>query len=611
MAATARAYPSEAALLSMTAPTLGTAPPSNDNWDIVYPNLEARLNALRTWRYSWWVHWSHLARLILPYRYHWVVVANSMNRGNPVNDAIVNNTATLAMRICASGMLSGLMSPSRPWFRFGLRFTKDGKIPLDARMWLDDAADRIYAVLSQSNFYNSAAQFCEDVSTFGTSPMIIYEDNERVIHTYVPCAGEYFLATGGRNEVNTLYREFVSTVSAIVGFFGLANCPEVIRTHWETGGASLEREFVVAHALEPNFPMSGKGRNNTGRTVRPVSSKFEYREVYWLRGQKTGAELRRKGFNEKPFMALRWSNTSNDAYGRGPGMDALGDSGQLQHEEVRKAEYIDKVVRPPMVGDAKLKNQPSSIRSGEITYVNGADGKDQFYPAYMLSPVGFAPLTADIEKVEKRIDRAFFVDVFLAITQMEGVQPREMLELQLRQSERIQRLGPLIENAETELGSAIKRITAIMQRRGMFLPMPASLKRLLSIGDQVNIEYVSVLKLMQQAAETAAMSGTAQFAGQMTEGALAAGLKAPIRKLKLDEFVTRYADRVGLPATLVYTDDETAAMDAAHDRAAAANQMGAAALPAVQAAEGLGKIDVGGGQNAVQALLGNGPGQSL
>jgi hypothetical protein len=40
-----------------------------------------------------------------------------------------------------------------------------------------------------------------------------------------------------------------------------------------------------------------------------------------------------RGFREKPFVAPRWNVESNDAYGRSPGMDALGDVIQIQVEE--------------------------------------------------------------------------------------------------------------------------------------------------------------------------------------------------------------------------------------------------------------------------------------
>ena len=83
---------------------------------------------------------------------------------------------------------------------------------------------------------------------------------------------------------------------------------------------------------------------------------------------KTEAELSRQGFFEKPFIAMRWATTSNDPYGRSPGMEVLGDNKQLQLETRRKAEFLEKGVRPPMGAHPSLKNQPSSIRPGDITY---------------------------------------------------------------------------------------------------------------------------------------------------------------------------------------------------------------------------------------------------
>src|SRR4029077_10853783 len=181
-----RAGPSFLADQPLTAPE----PRAEADWEDLYAHLEARLASLRAWRYSWWVLWSRLARMILPYRYHWVVTANNMNRGNPVNDAIIDETTTLAMRVCAAGLQAGLMSSSRPWFKLGTalpNFEPDA----DAAAWLDDTAERIYAVLAGSNFYTEGAQIFEDLSTFATAPMLIYEDFEDVIRCYVPCAGEY------------------------------------------------------------------------------------------------------------------------------------------------------------------------------------------------------------------------------------------------------------------------------------------------------------------------------------------------------------------------------------------------------------------------------------
>ena len=64
----------------------------------------------------------------------------------------------------------------------------------------------------------------------------------------------------------------------------------------------------------------------------------------------------------------------------------MHENAQMQEQALRQGEYIDKFVRPPMVGDIALMNQPTSIRSGDITSVNAQNGKQAFYPAFEVNP---------------------------------------------------------------------------------------------------------------------------------------------------------------------------------------------------------------------------------
>ena len=292
----------------------------NSKWSQTYVHLEGRLGALRMWRYRIWAHWAELARYILPRRYHWLVVANRMDKGGQINESIYDSTATQAMQVCAAGLWSGLTSPSRPWFKFD-KALPWVELDQDAKEWIADAEDRIYAILAKSNIYDILAQAFQDIVVFGTAPIIVYEDFKDVIRGYLPCAGEYFLADSGRLDNDTLYREFTLTIENIVGMFGAANCPEQIIKLWRAGKASLEQEYIIAHAIEPNFPID----RGDGNPFKPVSDKFSFREVYWLRGLATDQPLSMRGFNEKPFFAARWTTVSNDAYGRSLGMDALPD----------------------------------------------------------------------------------------------------------------------------------------------------------------------------------------------------------------------------------------------------------------------------------------------
>lgn len=567
------------------------------DWNVIFTQLESRLGMLRTWRYSWWAYWNQLALYTLPRRYHWLVVANLMRRGAPVNDAIIDSTATLAMEICAAGMVEGLMPTTRPWFKLGVGIP--GTEPdAAAKEWLEDTEERGYAVLAQSNFYTIMAQAAQDQVTFGTAPVIMYEDAEDVIRCYAPCAGEYYLAAGSRFSIDSLYREFTLTVAQIVEMFGLEQCPSDVRALWETGGASWEMERVVAHAIEPNADMSDR----SGGKIRVVKG-FPFRELYWLKGMQTPRELSRRGFHERPFAVARWSTVSNDAYGRGPGMDALGDIKQLQLETRRKAEAIEKQVRPPMGAHPSLKNEPSSINPGHITYADTTNGKPGFWPLFEVKPdlVGMA---ADLKEIQSRIDRCFLVDVFMAITQMEGVQPRNEIEIAERKAEKLQRLGPVIGLWKTEFASPlIQRLIGILHRRNMLKPMPPSLR-----GVPLKIEYIDMVTLAQLGAETASMERVFATAGSLSEAAKAAQVPDPIRVLNLDASMRKYSDKLNFPADCVFTKDEVAQHDAARaqvQQGQQTQQAATTALPAmVDAAHGLSQTPIGGGQSALSALIG-------
>ena len=563
------------------------------NWDIIFSHLEARLGSLRMWRYSWWSYWSRLAEFFLPRRYHWLVVANRMNRGNAINDAIIDSTGTLAVETCASGMWTGLTNPARPWIKMGSALPWV-ELDADGKEWVEDTEQRLYTVLAQSNFYTELAQAFQDVVVFGTAPFVIYEDFEDVIRVYLPCAGEYYLGSGSRLSIDTFYREFTYTVAQIVEMFGAENCPVNVTKLWHAGGASLDMEFIVAHAIEPNFALNGRG----GPDVKVVPAIFTYREVYWLKGIKTEKPLSIAGFQTKPFMTFRWSKVSNDSYGRSPCMDALGDTKQVQLETRRKAEFIEKLVRPPMGANPELKNEPSSIIPGNITYFSTEGGKKGFFPLFEVAPAALAPMVADIEKVSQRIEKCLFVDVFMAITQMQGVQPRNELELTKRDLERLQKLGPVITLVEEELRNALHRVLDIMQRRRMLKEKPASLRNV-----PIKIDFLSLMRIAQRSATAVGMKDFMATMGGMSSAAKAAGVPDPLRVLNLDKTAMKFADVTNFPSDCLYTEKEVAEHDRVRQEEMAKAQAPQLAMAGVNAAKTLSETEIGG-NSALAALTG-------
>ncbi len=569
-------------------------------WSELRQHLETRLALLRNWRLSWWQHWALLAEYILPRRYHWLIVPNTMSRGFAVNQHIVDPTGTQAMRLCASGMMSGLCSPSRPWFK--LRVRGMDELDHDDRVWLDEVEDRLYEIFAGSNAYDSIAQMFEDLVTFGTSPVLIYEDATEVIRLQNPCAGEYFLAVGPSFRVESFYRLFVLTIAQIVEMFGIENCPAEIQSLWSEKGGSIEIEKIVAHAIEPNFPIKSRGST---KEVNPLKGKFTYREAYWLWGTQDNKPMSLMGFRDAPFIAPRWAITSNDPYGRSPGMDALPDIMQLQVETKRKAEAIEKQVRPPLLASVELKNEPSSILPGHITYVSQLDNGKGMRPIYEVQP-DLQYMTLDLKEIQARIQRGFFNDLFLML-QSQGSDRMTAYEVAQRQQEKLQVLGPVIERFQNEgLSPLIKRVFNIAKRKNMLPPAPPSMH-----NATIQIDYISILALAQRAASTASIERVLATAGNMVASAKVSPAFADILdNIDGDETLRDYGDLLTAPNKIFRDKRLVAQIRQARDKArqteAQNANAGLEARAAVEGAKTMSETDVGGGNSMLSAILGGG-----
>lgn len=578
--------------------------PANPKWGVLRGHLEARLNSLYTWRESWWSqNWSDLAQFLLPRRSIWLTQStggnptpNNMTRGREINQSIVDPTGTFAVRVCAAGLMSGLASPSRPWFKVTTRIKNFE--PDDAgKRWMDEVENRLYTTLSGSNFYNCFAQECEDLVVFGSAPTIIYEDENDIIRLYNPCIGEYFFASSATLRVDGLYRRFLMTIAQIVDFFGLDNCPGEVQKLWQAKGSSLQIEKIIAHSIEPNF---GIGKDNAGK----IPGNYTWREVYWVYGSASDKPLSMRGFMDQPFTASRWATQSNDAYGRSPGMDVLPDVMQLQVETMRKAEALEKQVRPPLLADATLKNQPASTLPGEVTYVQNLNQTSGMRSIYQVNP-DIRGMMEDIREIQGRIKVGLFNDLFNIFSEI----PQGKMtayETAQRVQERLQLVGPIIDNM---LGESLKpkliRIYRILTRRGMLPPPPDSMK-----GIPLDLTFVSLLALAQKAASTGGIERLASFIGNLV--AVDENAKD---NFNTDEAIEEMNSLLGNPQKLLR--DKADIQQMRQERARQQQQMQASTIAGqdastvktgAQAAQVLAGTQVGAGNTALNQLISGGSG---
>lgn len=577
---------------------------SKDDWAILKSHLEGRLSMLRTWRDTWWLsNYSDLAKFILPRRSIWLTQSagglpspNSMTRGLEINQAILDPTATFATRICAGGLMSGLASPSRPWFKIAPAL-RGVNIDDEARQWLDTVEDIVYTVLARSNFYNAFAQECEDIVIYGTAVNIIYEDEKDLIRCYTPCVGEYYLASGATMRVDGLYRAFVMTISQIVDFFGIDNCSPDIQKLWMEKGGAMTTERLIAHSIEPNFDV---GRN---KKVGKIKGDFAWREVYWVYGAGTQAPLAMRGFVDSPFTASRWSTQSNDAYGRSPGMDILPDVRQLQVETARKAEGIERGLNPSLIASAEMQNKPTSRLPGHVTYLSGDIGAGKGMRSIYDTQFDLDHVSQDIALIQQRIKQGLFVDLFMAITDAPQNE-KTKFEIQARLTEKMQTIGPVIENLLSEsLQPKLKRIFGILKRKGMLPTAPKSMD-----GVPLNIQFVSILALAQKSASTGGIEALMRMVGELGQ------IHPDVLDIPdFDETIEEYSSLLGNKQKLLKDKRMVAAvrkqradMQAKQQQAQMTEQAANVADKGASAVNALSTTDVGQGQTALSAILGTG-----
>jgi hypothetical protein len=541
--------------------------------------LDRRLAELTTERSSFIRHWQDLSDYILPRQARFTVT--DRNRGDRRNSKIVDNTATLAVRTLASGMMSGITSPARPWFQLA---TPDPELNefTPVKMWLDLVKSRMAHVFLRSNLYTTLPITYSDLGVFGTHAFAVLDDDEDVIRCYSFPVGSYAIGTSHRGNTDSIFREYQLTVRQLVGQFGLQACSTSVQNLYERGNG--EAWIDVVHAVEPNDEYD----------ERKAESRYKrFKSCYYEKGAEGDKMLRESGFDEFPVMAPRWSLTGEDIYGHSPGMDALGDIKALQLEQKRKAQAIDKMVNPPMVAPSSLRNQRASLLPGDVTYLDVSQGGQGFSPAYEINP-RINELMMDIQDNQGRIRRAFFEDLFLMIANdtRSNITAREIQE---RHEEKLLMLGPVLERLNDELlDPLIDRTFGIMLRRGLIPPPPEELQ-----GMELNVEYVSVMAQAMKLTGITSIERFMSFAGNL------AGVNPGVLdKVDFDQAVDEYANMVGVPPSMIKDDDTVAKIREQRAQQQAAMQQAEMAAQGAQTAKTLSETQVTD-ENVVGQMINN------
>jgi hypothetical protein len=520
---------------------------------------DRRLSALKALRQPYEAEWREIAQYAQPSRSRFLNSEANKNFRRS-NKAIYNSHAILSFRTLTGGMTSGLSSPSRPWFRLA-PYEADLADDSEVKNWLAEVERRMYGFLASTNFYGAVKSGYAEMGMFGTEACVMVEHPKQGAVCHALTAGEYWIALSDAAVADTLYRRAPMTVNqAMQSFKGSVST--FVQTAYDQG--RYDEQVPVIHAIEPNDEretglMTAKGK--------------PWRSVYYDENDGNAERvLRREGFDEQPFWAPRWDTTGGDTYGTSPGFDALPDMRELQLQTKRKTQATAFLVKPEKIAPSTVK---LTGEAGNVVSASQVDAQSVIVP-YQMNPAAIGAIMEDVNRCGEAVDRLTYADLFMAITNMQGIQPRNVEEIASRNEEKLTQLGPVIERVNSEkLQVAIDRVFGIMARKQMLPEAPEHLQ-----GQAIKTDFVSILAQMQRMVGIGQIERTVSFVGN-----LGAQFPEAADRLDIDAIVDDYADRAGAPPKIIRSVKDAQAMreQRAHDQQMA--KMAAMAQPAQQGAD--------------------------
>jgi len=564
-----------------------------------YERLRAQLENERSTFKS---QWRELNDYVLPRRARFFV--SDSNKGDRRNLKIIDSTATLSARTLRSGMMGGITSPARPWFRLTIPdadMSESGPV----KEWLHEITTRMTTVFLRSNLYNVLPIIYGDIGIFGTAALFHEEDFDNVMRFYSFPIGSYMIANNDKLQVDVFIRDFRMTVRQIVNKFGVSaenptkvdwtNISSKVKSLWDSNNP--EAWIDLCHVVAPNDEWD----------PNKLESKYKkYVSVYYEKGYSGNASqgsylsgpephkfLSEKGYDYFPVLCPRWEVTGEDVYGTDcPGMTAIGDVKQLQTGEKRALQAVEKMINPPMIGPESLRNKKASVLPGDITYLDVREGMQGFRSAHDIN-FNLGALEEKQQQVRQRISRSFFEDLFLMLanTDRRQITAREIDE---RHEEKMLALGPVLEQLNQDLlDPLIENTFNIMAEQGLLPDAPEEIR-----GNKLKVEYISV---MAQAQKLVGLGGIERFTNYV--GGIAQVDPGVLDKVITDQLVDVYGDLTSIPPGIVRSDDDTEELRAQRAQAQAQAQQQEAMAQAAETAKTMSETSTEG-ENALTEVAG-------
>ena len=512
-----------------------------------------QFDKLKTQRQNWESHWQEIADYVLPRR---ADVNKSRSSGDKRTEFIYDGTALHAAELLSSSLHGMLTNAATPWF--SMRFKNEGLAQdEESREWLEACTQSMYIALDRSNFQQEIHELYTDLVTFGTSCMMIEEDDQKFLRFSTRHIKEIYVAENDKGVVDTVHREFKISARAAYQRFGDNLSKRLI----EVAKENPYDEITLHHCVKPNDKQNPYKMDNMSMPFVSIYYDHEDKKV-----------ISTSGFNEFPFVVPRWLKSSSEIYGRSPSMTALADVKMLNKMSETTIKAAQKMVDPPLLVPDDSFVLPVRTQPGGLNYYRSGT-RDRIEP---LNIGANTPVGLNLEDQRRNaIRQAYFVDQLL-MSQDVRMTATEVMQ---RNEEKMRLLAPVLGRLQAEmLQPLITRSFNIMLRKGLLPTPPVSLQ-----GSTIDIEYVSPLARSQRTGDVQAILRSLEIITPLAQ------MFPVMDYLDGDKLVKHITDVLGVPRKVLRSDQEVAeireqqaeaqAQQAELDRASQMAEAGGKAAP--------------------------------
>ena len=483
--------------------------------------LKDNLSRLQEKRSNWESHWQEVSDYMLPRK---AEITKERARGDKRNTQIYDATAIHALELLAASLHGMLTSSANKWFSLRFKETELNNID-EAKEWLENATIRMYDAIGKSNFQQEIFECYFDLIAFGTSCLMIEEDQEDTLLFSARHIKELYIQENKKGLVDTVYRKFKMPAQAVVDKFEIENVSkDVINIFKKTPFDDI----VLVHVARPRADFDPQKKDKPNMPVQSIYMEFE-----------TGHIISIGGFQEMPYVVPRYLKASTEQYGRSPGMNALPDVKVLNKMVENSLKAAAKQIDPPLLVPDDGMLAPIRMSPGSINFFRSGS-RERIEPLQIN-----ANTNVSLNNENQRRDaiaKMFHVDQLL-ITENRNMTATEVLQ---RNEEKMRILGPVLGRLQSELLSPlIIRVFNMMLRNGLFQQAPDILSQ-----QELNIEYVSPMALAQRSQELQSLMRGLEIFGSLSQ-------TMPVMDYIDDNgMVKQIIDILGIPATVIKSDQE-------------------------------------------------------